>query len=30
MGFQTFHYSFPKHFELERRLNEWLAAEGIG
>lgn len=30
MGFQTFHYSFPKHSELERRLNEWLAAEGIG
>lgn len=30
LGFQTFHYSFVKHPELQARLDEWLAAEGIG
>lgn len=30
LGFRTFHYSFVKHSQLQRELDEWLTAQGIG
>lgn len=30
LGFRTFHYSFVKHSQLQKELDEWLTAQGIG